>query len=348
MKDKLSNNSVYDTTIRLLILLFVIGWCILLLKPFGTILLWSIILAIAIYPLHQRLSKKMGGKPKLTSVMLVFIALAIVFIPSWLLFDSIIEHIKTLKIDFDNDIFKIPAPTEKVKDWPLIGAHVYDFWQSASLNLEQTISKYQDYFIEFGKKLGMGVLTSLSGILQLFIAYIIACILLVFGGVNNAIRKFFRKLVGEKGDEFTDITIKTVSSVVKGVLGVAFIVAALHGIIFMLAGIPYAGVWALIAFILGILQLPLFLITLPIIIYLFAVKTTTAAIVWTVVVLIAGLSDNFLKPLLLGKGASVPMLVIFIGVIGGFMLSGFIGLFTGAIVLSLGYKLFMGWMESEI
>jgi predicted PurR-regulated permease PerM len=348
MKDKLSNNSVYDTTIRLLILLFVIGWCILLLKPFGTILLWSIILAIAIYPLHQRLSKKMGGKPKLTSVMLVFIALAIVFIPSWLLFDSIIEHIKTLKIDFDNDIFKIPAPTEKVKDWPLIGEHVYDFWQSASLNLEQTISKYQDYFIEFGKKLGMGVLTSLSGILQLFIAYIIACILLVFGGVNNAIRKFFRKLVGEKGDEFTDITIKTVSSVVKGVLGVAFIVAALHGIIFMLAGIPYAGVWALIAFILGILQLPLFLITLPIIIYLFAVKTTTAAIVWTVVVLIAGLSDNFLKPLLLGKGASVPMLVIFIGVIGGFMLSGFIGLFTGAIVLSLGYKLFMGWMESEI
>jgi predicted PurR-regulated permease PerM len=272
--------------------------------------------------------------------------MAIIFIPSWLLIDSLVPEIKLLKANFDNNLISIPTPPEKVKDWPIIGKHTYELWLNASSNLEQTVFKYQDQLTKVGREFIKGVFSSVSGILQIAISFIIASVLLVFGGIGDSIRKFFRKLVGENGDEFADITMKTVGSVVKGVLGVAFIVATLHGIIFMIAGIPYAGVWALLAFILGILQLPLIFITLPVIVYLFAVKTTTAAIIWTLVVLVAGLSDNFLKPLLLGKSSSVPMLVIFIGVIGGFMLSGFIGLFTGAIVMSLGYKLFIGWMNS--
>jgi len=347
MKDKISNNSVYDTTVKLLVLLFVIGWCIMILLPFANILLWSLILAMAFYPLHSKLSKKMGGKPKLASAIIVLAAMTIVFIPSWLLIDSMVHEIKELKVQFEADSFKIPAPTEQVKEWPIVGNKAYEFWLSASENLEQTILKYQEQLTEFGGKLVKGVLSSVSGILQIFISFIIASILLVFGGVGESIRKFFRKIAGENGDEFADITMKTVGNVVKGVLGVAFIVAALHGIIFMIAGIPYAGIWALLAFVLGVLQLPLIFITLPIIVYLFAVKTTTAAIIWTVIVLVAGLSDNFIKPILLGKGAAVPMLVIFVGVIGGFIFSGFIGLFTGAIVMSLGYKLFIGWMNSN-
>jgi len=347
MKDKISNNSVYDTTVKLLVLLFVIGWCIMILLPFANILLWSLILAMAFYPLHSKLSKKMGGKPKLASAIIVLAAMTIVFIPSWLLIDSMVHEIKELKVQFESDSFKIPAPTEQVKEWPIIGNKAYEFWLSASENLEQTILKYQDQLTEFGGKLVKGVLSAVSGILHIFISFIIASILLVFGGVGESIRKFFRKIAGENGDEFADITMKTVGNVVKGVLGVAFIVAALHGIIFMIAGIPYAGIWALLAFVLGVLQLPLIFITLPIIVYLFAVKTTTAAIIWTVIVLVAGLSDNFIKPILLGKGAAVPMLVIFVGVIGGFIFSGFIGLFTGAIVMSLGYKLFIGWMNSN-
>jgi predicted PurR-regulated permease PerM len=114
-----------------------------------------------------------------------------------------------------------------------------------------------------------------------------------------------------------------------------------------LAGVPYAGIWAFLVFILAILQIPVIFITLPIIIYLFASHNLNAAIIWTIVLVIAGLSDNVLKPILLGKGAAVPMLVIFIGVIGGFIFSGFIGMFTGAIILSIGYKLFVGWINTD-
>ena len=119
------------------------------------------------------------------------------------------------------------------------------------------------------------------------------------------------------------------------------------GIGFILAGVPYAGVWALIVMILAILQLPPLIVILPVVIYLFSANSTLFASLWTVYLLLAGASDNILKPILLGKGAPVPMLVIFLGVIGGFMLSGFIGLFTGAIILSLGYKLFITWLDGD-
>jgi predicted PurR-regulated permease PerM len=127
---------------------------------------------------------------------------------------------------------------------------------------------------------------------------------------------------------------------------VALIQALLIGIGFLISGVPFAGVLTLVVFMLAVLQLPPIIIVLPVIVYLFGAKETLPAILWTVYLILAGISDNILKPLLLGKGAPVPMLVIFIGVIGGFILSGFIGLFTGAIVMSIGYKLFVAWINT--
>jgi predicted PurR-regulated permease PerM len=121
------------------------------------------------------------------------------------------------------------------------------------------------------------------------------------------------------------------------------------GIIFFLAGVPFAGVLMFLCLMLGIMQLPSLPISVGAVVWLFSNGETssTMAVVWAVLLLLASLSDNVLKPILLGKGAPVPMLVIFLGAIGGFMMSGFLGLFTGAIVLSLGYKLFISWINDE-
>jgi predicted PurR-regulated permease PerM len=302
---------------------------------------------MAMHPLHKIMSEKMGGRPKLASTIIVLSVLVIIFLPTWLLIDSLITQVKDLKASFDSGTLTIPPPTEKVKDWPIIGAGLYDLWQNASVNLVQTVMKYKDQLIGVGSKIGTGILSAVGGVIQIMISFIIAAILLVFGEAGEGIRKFFRKLAGDRGDEYADMTLKTVSNVVKGIIGVALILALLNGIVFLLAGIPYAGIWTLLVFVLGVLQIPLFFVTVPIIVYLFAVKELMPAILWTVLLLVAGLSDNVLKPILLGKGAPVPMLVIFIGVIGGFIFSGFIGLFTGAIVMSLGYKLFVGWINSN-
>jgi predicted PurR-regulated permease PerM len=305
------------------------------------------IFALAIYPLHNMLARKMGGKPKLASFIIVFSILLIIILPTWLLIGSLVEQVKELKVSYDNGTLSIPPPAEKVKEWPIIGQQLYDIWLAASDNLAQLLLKYKDQLIDVGSKIGKGILSAAGGVVQIMVSLFIAAIMLAIGGTGESIRKFFRKLAGDKGDEFADMTIKTVASVVKGVIGVALILALLNGIIFMLAGVPYAGIWTLLAFVLAVLQIPLIFVTLPIIIYLFAEKELMTAIIWAVLIFVAGLSDNVLKPILLGKGAPVPMLVIFIGVIGGFIFSGFIGLFTGAIVMSIGYTLFIGWINSD-
>ena len=131
----------------------------------------------------------------------------------------------------------------------------------------------------------------------------------------------------------------------KGILGVAFFQFLTAGTVFMLAGVPLAGLWAFAVLIFAILQLPSVIVILPVIIYLFSVKALMPAILWTIALLVIGLSDNVLKPLLMGKGSTVPMLVIFLGAIGGFIFSGLIGLFTGAMVLSVGYNLMVHWVD---
>lgn len=347
MKNLSSRNSIYDTIIRLFILILIVGWCLMIMYPFVSIILWSMILGMAMHPLHSRMSKKMGGRPRLASFIIIFSILVIIFMPTWMLIDSLVFQVKALKVSFDNGTLSIPPPTPKVKEWPVIGEKLYELWMNASVNLAETALKYKDQLIEVGTKVGKGILSATGGVIQIMISLIIAGILLVFEGIGESIRKFFRKLAGDRGDEFADIAMKTIGNVVKGIIGVALILAVLHGILFMLAGVPFAGIWTLLVFVLGVLQIPLTIITLPIVIFMFATKAILPAVLWTIGLVLIGLSDNFLKPILLGKGAPVPMLVIFIGVIGGFMLSGFIGLFTGAVVLSLGYTLFVGWINSE-
>jgi len=340
-----TNNSVYDTMIRLFIILLVIVWCMMIMYPFASIILWSLIIALALHPLHNRLSEKIGGKPKLVSFIIVLIILAIFIVPMGIMISSLVDEVKGLMEIYDQDGFTLPAPSEKVKEWPIIGESLYNSWQSASQSLGQNLVKYKEQLAEIGGNIAKGILGAAGDLIQILVSVIIAGILLITSGIGESLRKLFRKVAGERGDEFADLTLSTVGSVVKGILGVAFILAVLHGILFALAGIPYTGILTLLIFVLAIIQIPTLLVSIPVVIYLFSAKEPVPAVIWSVLLLVAGMADNVLKPLLLGKGASVPMLVIFIGVIGGFMLSGFIGLFTGAIVMSLGYKLYIGWVN---
>lgn len=138
----------------------------------------------------------------------------------------------------------------------------------------------------------------------------------------------------------------TVRNVAKGVLGVAIIQSLLAGIGFVLAGIPLAGLWILVCLVLSIVQIGILPVSVGVIIYIWGAADTGTATIFTIWMVLVGVSDNILKPILLGKGAPAPMLVVFLGAIGGFMVSGFIGLFTGAIILTLGYKLMISWLES--
>ena len=347
MTDTTSTNPIYDLTIRMLLLFLIIGWCMMIMLPFVNIMLWGIILTLAFDPLHRTLSRWMGGRTKLAAILIVLASLSIVIVPGILFLNSIIEGVKWLRESYLAGSLTIPEPSEKVKTWPVIGNALYDFWLGISSDIGHFILKYQDQLTSVGSKVGKGLLGAAGGIVQMLAALVIAGALLMVGGTNEVMRKFLHKVAGNRGDEFTKVVNMTIGSVVKGIIGVALIQAILTGAGFMMADIPMAGLWTLLVFILAVLQLPPAVIVTPVIVYMFSEKETTPAILWTIYLMIAGVSDNVLKPILLGKGAPVPMLVIFIGVIGGFIFSGFIGMFTGAVVMSLGYKLFIAWLEPE-
>lgn len=139
----------------------------------------------------------------------------------------------------------------------------------------------------------------------------------------------------------------TVQNVAKGVLGVAVIQSILAGIGLVLAGVPFAGLWIVICLILAIVQIGILPVSLGSIIFIWGHADNTTAIIFTIWMVLVGVVDNILKPFMLGKGAPAPMLIVFLGAIGGFIFSGFIGLFTGAIVLTLGYKLLMQWIDTN-
>jgi predicted PurR-regulated permease PerM len=346
MTSQNTNHSVYDTTIRLFFLFIIIVWCLMILYPFVSIMLWGLIFSLAFVPLHSALAMRLGGKPRLASFIIVLVSLAIIIVPSWFLLDAIGEELKEFKSSFHSGSPTIPPPSEHVKSWPIVGDPLYGIWQSVSVNIEQTIANYKEPLVDIGRRLADGVASAAGGVFQIMVSLIIAGLLLLSDGAGQSIRKFFRKLVGDRGDEFADITKKTIGNVVRGVLGVALIQTTLVGIGFLLAGVPYAGLWTLVVFVFAVLQLPVIFAVIPVAVYLFSEKEMLPAILWSVYLLLCGISDNIFKPILLGKGSPVPMLVIFVGVVGGFIFSGFIGLFTGAVVMSLGYKLFVGWINS--
>jgi predicted PurR-regulated permease PerM len=313
--------------------------------PFLNPVLWGAIIAVTLAPFYGKIVKWVGGKKGWASAIFITFFLVIIIIPSYWLIDSLFEGLSHLGGQLKEGTLTIPPPDDGVKEWPLIGERFAAMWQAASDNLMQFIANYQDQFQKIGNAILNSAIGLSSSLLMFIVSFVIAGIFLLYGeSTEKAFEHLFDKLLGANGDKVELLTVVTIRNVAKGILLVAVIQSILSGIAFALAGVPFAGLWAFIILFLGIIQLPPLLVAIPVIVCLYSVQDPVSATIWTVIILLISSSDNFLKPMLMGKGAPVPMLVIFIGAIGGFMLLGFIGLFTGAIILSLGYKLFLMWL----
>ena len=334
-----------DTVLRIVVLFLLIAWCIGIILPFLEPVIWGAIIAVALHPFFARVKRWMGNRNMLAGVLLTLLILVILLLPTAWVIKSLVEGIQSLVIQFKNQTLVIPPPAPSVAGWPLIGKPISDIWLLASQSLESVITTYREPL----SKLGMTFLGPLGGfgksLIMFFVSVVIAGVFLIKADASaDFVRKLIRRLVGERSDEIMPVTGATIQSVAKGIVGVALFQFLAAGIVFLLAHVPLAGFWAFAVLVFAIVQLPSGIVIVPVVIYLFSVKELMPAILWTIPLLVIALSDNVLKPLLMGKGSSVPMLVIFLGAIGGFIFSGLIGLFTGAIVLSVGYNLMVHWI----
>jgi predicted PurR-regulated permease PerM len=188
-----------------------------------------------------------------------------------------------------------------------------------------------------------------TAIVQTIFSLIIAGILMMTSeGGGKVARDTARRLAGDDGPPMVDTGIDTIRSVVKGVILVAAIQSLLSAVGMVVAGVPAAALWAALVLIVAIIQLPPILILGPIAVWVFSANDNTVIavgfLIWSLIV--SG-SDSFLKPLFLGRGVKVPMLVILVGAIGGMIRAGVIGLFIGPVILAIGYQLFKAWVTDD-
>jgi predicted PurR-regulated permease PerM len=351
MDEKALNKTVktsVEVSIRLILMFLLVAWCLFLLLPFLEPVLWGAIIAVSLSPLYHQINNLFGDKPKLTSSIIVLVFLAVLIVPAFLTVLAMTDKVGVLMDLMDQGQLNIPPPDASVQSWPLVGERIYAIWSSFSSNIETALNDYEGQLAQAGKAVLNSILNLSTTIAMFLFSIVIAGVLLATRGTDQLNQKVFTRVLGDNGAAFAKLSENTIRSVTKGVIGVAFIQAILLGILFALAGVPYAGIWGALCLILGVMQLPPTLVSIPVVIYIFSVSDGVMGTVWAALIILSGFVDNILKPILMGKGSTVPMLVVFLGSLGGFMTTGFLGLFTGAIVLSIGYELFMAWINTDV
>ncbi len=346
----LTSKEFIDGLIRIGLILLLLVACFRVFSPFMNLMLWALILGVTLYPLNQKLAAKLGGSHSRAATAIVLTGLLLIGVPFVMLASSLADQLTGLHESYKAGTLAVPPPRESVAEWPVIGEQVYEGWEAASTNLEQFIIANRAGVEAFlGKGLGFAK-SAVGGVFFFLGALIVAGIMMAYGsGGSRAVYEILTRIAGdEHGPRVHTLATMTTRSVAVGVLGVAVIQAVLMGLGFMFAGVPAAGLLALVVLLLAIMQLPATLVSLPVIIWLWnsGDAGTVMNTVWTVYLIVAGLADNVLKPILLGRGVDAPMPVILIGALGGMVSSGFIGLFLGAVILAVGYNIFMQWVDA--
>ena len=276
------------------------------------------------------------------------LGLGLIVVPAVMASSSLFESALALREHISEGTVKVPPPPSGVSDWPVVGAKIHGVWRTASANLESFLNTYNEQV----KSVIHGLVATVADVGVQVLKFIF-CILIAAIFLANAescaagLGVFSTRLFGEgRGPEINQLAAQTVRSVATGVLGVAFVQAFLAGVGMAVAGVPWVGVWSLAVLLLAIVQLPPLVILLPVAAWVFGSADSQIVawgfLVWSILV---GVSDAVLKPMFLGRGVDVPMIVILLGAIGGAILSGVMGLFVGAVILALAYRLLVDWLN---
>jgi predicted PurR-regulated permease PerM len=349
--EKRLSRSLLDVFIRFGLIVALTLVCYQIFSPFVALMAWALILAVTLYPVHQKLARRVRGKQGLAATLLVLGGIVLIGVPTSVLMLELGDSVHDLVDKVRDNTLQIPAPSPGVAEWPIVGKKVHGLWSQAHSDLPAVIQSLQPKLGDLAKH-AVGIVASIGVAILLFLAsFIIAGIIMAFGQSGaRSMTSIFDRIVGTgHGKEFATLSTATIRSVALGVLGVAFIQAIVVGTVMMIAGVPFAGLLALIVLVLGIAQVPALVVILPVIIYIWMSGdySTGKAVTHTVLLSLSGMLDNVLKPLLLGRGVDAPMVVILLGALGGLATHGILGMFVGATLLALGYQIFMWWVATN-
>jgi predicted PurR-regulated permease PerM len=342
------NATIIGLAIRLAFLGVILYLSLSIISPFLETMVWSVVLAVALYPVFDLLANWLGGRRKLAAALITILLLLIIIGPvTWLALD-LVDVPKMIYARLDSGQLSIPAPVATVKNWPLIGEPIFQFWELASTNLSAALAKVAPHLKPIGSTLLGAAGSAGVAILQFLASVIIAGFLLSPGPMLiDGVAMFLHSRVSQRGSEFLQLAGATIRNVSQGVIGVSLLQALLAGIGLSVAGVPGASLIAFGVLVMGIIQIGPSVIIVPVIIWSWMTMETWTAVLFTAYMVPVNLVDNVLRPIIFARGLKTPMLVIIVGVIGGTLSNGIIGLFVGPIVLAVTWDLLIAFVRDN-
>ena len=337
------------TTLAVLFIGGLIAASFWVLRPFLPAVVWATMVVVATWPLMLRAQSYLWNKRALAVTVMTLALLLVFVVPLSLAIATIVRNANRV-VDATRRLatLSVPPPPEWVSDLPMVGRSVAEFWQQVAAtgvhDLAARLAPYATtvtlwFVAEVG---GFGLL-----LVQFLLTVILAAIMYARGEVAAAaMLRFGRRLAGTRGEQAVTLAGQAIRGVALGVVVTALAQSALGGLGLAVAGVPLAPVLTAVMFFLSIAQIGPMLVLAPAVIWMYWNGDSgwgTVLLVWTLVV---GLMDNVLRPVLIRKGADLPLLLIFAGVIGGMVAFGLVGIFVGPVVLGVAYTLLNAWIDS--
>ena len=337
-------------TLAILFIVTLIATCFWIMRPFLPAIIWGTMIVIATWPIMLAAQERLWGKRSLAVAVMTVALLLLFIIPCSLAIGTLVENANQIV----NGVkmlanFTIPPPPEWLDHIPMVGALLTEGWQKIlAAGPEELTSR----LAPFASKVAKWFASQAGSFGVMFIHFLLTVVVSAIMYTNgetaaDGIRRFARRLAGDRGDEAARLAAQAVRAVALGVIVTALVQSLLAGIGLAVAGMQYATLLTALIFVLAIAQIGPFPVLIPCIIYLYWQDNPgwgTALLVWSLVV---GSLDNLLRPILIRRGANIPLLLILVGVIGGLIAFGFIGLFIGPMVLAVSYTLIVDWVKSN-
>jgi predicted PurR-regulated permease PerM len=342
-----------DLTRTVLAVLFIgglLGLSLWILRPFLAALIWAVMIVVASWPLLRAAQSLLWGRRWLAVTVMTLALLLLLIVPFTAAIATIVANADTIggwaKALSE---FNIPPPPVWLGNLPVIGHYGAQLWQDlASDGADLLMVKIVPYAGGFSKWF-VAQVGSLGVVFVEFLLTVVFAAILYVHGEQAAVwmRRFGRRLGGERGDAAVLLSAQAIRGVALGVVVTALVQALLGGLGLALAGVPFAILLTAVMFMLSVAQIGSVPVILPAAIWLFWRDDVVWGSFLLVVMLVVSLLDNILRPALIRKGADLPLLLIFAGVIGGLMAFGLIGIFVGPMVLAVAYTLLGAWIEDR-
>jgi predicted PurR-regulated permease PerM len=339
-----------ELALILLLLFLLLNTMYQVVSVFLGVFTFAIIFAVSFYSLFEKIVHWLGGRRKLAAILYGVVLLAIVAVPFSYIISSLVDAVHKVQQYADNVKHGNMQPLpDSITGLPLVGPKVADFWQQMQSDPMAAAKLYEPQIRAVLQQVLAGGSGLLGSSFELLLGIIVSAILLFQGSISaNPLYAVMNALAGpERGPQLVDASGKAIKGVAVGVMGTGLIAAAISWIGYTIAGIPMATLLAAITFLLVVIQVGPALVVIPVVIWLFSQGQTGWGIFMAVFAVLLLVVDNVVKPMLIARGGKLPILVLFIGVVGGMAAWGFTGMFKGAIILAVAYTLYTLWVNKS-